>query len=558
MRYSLLLALCSLVSFASLTAQRVGELRFAVPYHQLPAQELPADFTTYSTAISDPYRSVSRAGLTKLGLKNQLKLRNYRPLATGGHFLITYKVGYFNTNGLGIKSQTTETKSKDGKVTKTTTYWVDGTYTYPVTMEVVDTDGGIIFESVVGSEEKPIRYPSGTRTYSNRTALSKDWSAAYAKTLQEIRRSALNNNVTGLNSQLRNQIDIQEKKDYFYFEYPKGKKAENADLWLAHATEAKTVLDTIDSGTPLPKAYLTSALAPHVAFWKEQAAAYDPNDKKTQRYYHSAAFNLATLEVILENPGAAQDFSNILIENVKWNKDRSKNINSSAEKLAAELPSYPGLSRHFSLRDVAQAVGPSNPTYGRPEPIAPEFDTIAGYVTLQGARKAGNVIIQENVAVRLTGKPNFRFIDANEQEIEIAIDKVDGFGFGDYDYVVEKWADNGGLQGRPNFMRVLMDGPRMQYLEYVPSYSDAGGLEVEFLKQKSDNDLVSLSIANARWLNWKKAFAKVFTDCPGLAQKIEAGDYRRNVDDIAAAVLEYNEGNCELAAEAEGDDDDGN
>lgn len=550
MRHFLFTLFClSLVAISGLQAQRVGELRFAVPYQALPAQELPAEYTTYSSRVIDRYRMVSRASLTKLGLKNTLRLRNFRELAADGHLLVTYRVDQFRTFDVKTHSKVKETKKKDGTVVKTTVYWIQGTYRFPILMEVLDPDGGLIYEAVLGSRDARIRFPVGSRTYTSTAQLNKDWRERRTRTYRDLQKKVLTQSFKDLNTKLRQQIDIREEKDYHYFEYPKGKKADNAIGWLEHATDAKDILDAIDSNQPLLKAEMTAALAPHLAFWKEQMAAYPPDSKKTQRYHHAAAFNLATANLVLENPGVAMDFSKRLMDNVKWNKDRSKNINRAAASLSEVLPAYPSQSRHFTMRDVSRERGLSGATYGMPEPIPVTYDTIAGYVTIGDQRRAGTVIIQENRSLNLMGTPNFRFVDGNRRPIDVSVDKVNGFGFGDFDFVVEKWADNG-LIGRRNFMRVIVDGPRMQYLEYYPSHRDASGDAVELLKPKNGK-LISLAVANARWLNWKKAFAKVFEGCPGLAQRVETGEFRRNVPDIADAVQEYNEGNCELVEEGE-------
>jgi len=549
MRFFLLLAFLCLT--LTLSAQRVGNLKFAVPHQVLPVQEVPPTYTTYSTRVSDPYRTVSKAGYTKLGLKGRLKLRNYRQLATGGHLLVSYKVDRFRTNDVKSRSKTTESKSKDGTVTKNTVYWVEGTYTFPVVMEVLTPDGGIIFESVLGAGPAVIRFPSGSRTYSSSAALSKDWYAARTKFYTDLQRSKLTSHINTLNQQLRSQIDIQEVKDYFYFAYPKGKKAENADLWLEHATAAKEVMDGIDSSVPLDKAALSTALEPHLAFWKGQLAAYAPDNKKTQRYHHSAASNLANVQMLLEVPDAARELSERLVNTVKWGKSNSRGLSRRAEALSNTLAAYPGKTRHFPLRDVSQATGPANITYGMSEPIKPTFDTLAAYITTGGQRKAGRVVIQENVEVELMGKPNFTFFDGNKQEVAIGVSKIDGFGFGGLDFIVEEYADRSGDAVRPNFMRVHLDGPRMQFLEYFPSYSDAGGLKVDFLKVK-DGELISLSVDNKRWLDWKKSFSELFTGCAGLQQRVASGEFRRNEEDIATAIVEFNEGNCEVVEEEDG------
>jgi len=552
MRFTLLLAFLCLT--LSLSAQRIGELRFAVPHQVMPAEVLPAEFTTFSTRVSDRYRVASRAGYTKLGLKNRLKLRNFRSLAVGGHLLVSYSVDAFRVADMKSRSKTTENKKKDGTVVKNTTYWMEGTYTFPIVMEVLDPDGGIVYEAIVGAEDAVLRYPEKSKTHASSSALSKDWYANRTKFYAALKKKQLNSAFNTLNANLRAQIDYREKKEYFYFEYPKGKKAENADLWLEHATAAKEILDTIDSNLPLPKTHLMSAMEPHLTFWKEQAAAYPASSKKTQRYHHAATYNLATAQMLLEAPALAVDLSKQLIADVKWNKNRSRILSRNAEALKTDLAGYPDGTRHFALRDVSRAKGPGNPTYGIPEPEKPVYDTLGAYYITDGARKSGRVIIRENVNVSFKGRNNFRFINDEEEEIAIDVNKVDGFGFGGIDFVVETWNDNGSsLKGRRNFMRVMLDGPRMQYLEYYPSHQNGSEIEVEFLKPK-DDDMISLSVTNARWLNWKKAFAKVFADCPGLSQKVANGEFRRNVSDIADAVREYNEGNCEVAKESDAGD----
>lgn len=535
----------TLLSNFGLKGQKISEVRFNIPYNYLPARGLDAELTTYTKRVQDPYRIVSRSGMSKMAIQESLNLRNFLAVSSGGHLLVEYKIGFFSTPSVKTESKVTETKDKEGKVVKSTSYRIEGTYTFPISLEVISHDGELIFETTVGYDEVAFVYPQkGWEPTSS--SLQQKWSKERNNFIRGLQYNHLNSSLNSLNSKLRSEIDIQEFKETYYFETPKGKKDENVAEWQASVAAAIETLGSITSTEPINTAAMREALKPQTDFWSAQLNAYDPGDKKVQKYYHAAALNLATIELVLENSSTALQMATSLENDVKWGGYRSKTLKDRASSITTALSDYPNGSRHFPLRDLSQAMPLENPLYGREAPTVIIYDTLQAYVQKGGTKIEGTIIIPENAALRLAGKPNATFKDKDGNKVFLDPTILEGFGMGDYHYTVAYFDDNAKLKKRPNFMRIMEDGPKMKFLQSLGSYSDSTPGSVDFLQDK-EGETYSLDPYNPRWLNWKKAFSKLFEDCPALSNSILAGDYGRNAEDIRAAVRAYNKGECALS-----------
>ncbi len=542
----------ALLSTFGLQGQKISEVRFNIPYNYLPARGLDAQLTTYTKRVQDPYRIISRSGMSKMAILESLNLRNFVAVSSGGHLLVEYKIGYFSTSNVKTESKVTETKDKEGKVVKSTSYRIEGTYTFPISLEVISHDGELVFETTLGYDEVAFFYPQ-KGWEPTASSLQQKWSKERNNVIRGLQYNHLNNSLNSLNRMLRDEIDIQEFKETYYFETPKGKKDENVEEWKASVAAAIETLGSITATEPINTTAMREALKPQTDFWSAQLKAYDPGDKKVQKYYHAAALNLATTELVLENTGAAIKMATSLESDVKWGGYRSKALKDNANKVATALPDYPDGSRHFPLRDLSQAMPLENPLYGREAPTVILYDTLQAYVLKGGNKIEGTIIIPENTALRLAGKPNATFKDQSDNKVFLDPTILEGFGMGDYHYTVVYFDDNAKLKKRPNFMRIVEDGPKMKFLQSLGSYSDSTPGSTDFL-QDAKGETYSLDAYNPRWLNWKKAFSKLFEDCPALSNSILAGDYGRNTEDIRATVRAYNKGECESSEEDDDND----
>ncbi|NJO71440.1 MAG: hypothetical protein HC825_06605 [Oscillatoriales cyanobacterium RM1_1_9] len=527
----------------------MGESRVKLAYNALPSAALPAEYTTYSAKVFERYSgSLAQIGITKQSLREFLQLRNFKFLPVGGHFRINYRPGYPQLR-MANKATVTETKKDDGTVTKTTSWAREGSINFNLTIEVVTAEGNTLEESIYGNEPLAIRFPANGN-FATEAQLNDAFKKNGEQYTEQRLRDHLFGNLRNFSTYFTKKYDIWEDFDVLFLEYPKGKDIEGGDSWEIHAKECAAVLNSIPADGALNLVQIEADLAPHRSFWTDQLKNFNPSDKKQQRYYHCAAFNLAVCALAQEQTVEASALANELAASVKWNADRAKSIARAAELVAKQLPSYPMQSRHFALRELNNAKGPVGALYGEDPDLASlvVYDTFPAYIVglADNRRVAGKVVMREGEELDLRN-PNFRFLtEVDEDRILIKADLVQEFGYGGYIYHTIMYKDRGRMESsRPNFFRTLEDGPKLKLLRFYPSYGDSEALQEEFIAQGTE--LSSLSPTNSQWINWKTAFGKFFEDCPAVKVDAEAGIYRRKIEDIATAIRQYNSGNCEIS-----------
>lgn len=549
MRFSLLLVLISLFCFSSLTAQRVAEVSFKVPYHIPPAEQLPEEVATYTVKVNDPYNQLLENGLTTSGVAGKIKLRNFKRLPADGHILLSYTVGEFQTTRNEFKSETTESKSKDGKVTKRTTYWREIDYIMPVNLEARDAEGNVLFEQITGAGGKTYTFKNGRSNFTSSKALSTAYNKQRASIFKKMKTDGINGGITGLSNNFRAQYDIRIGNESLYLEHPNGKKAEDQVAWEASAKGAIEILKNVKPDEPFTGEVRT-ALKPHTDLWEAKMKQYDPTEKKQAKYFHCAQYNLAVVNFILEDFATAEAHAAELATTVKWNKDRPRALNKKIDNAKKLIEASPYDSRYFPLRDLESVTGPASTNYGISASTIGgagmgSTETVNGYIMLNGEVTQGQIT-----------KPSGNMIDFTRQRLifqapsgyttDITPSTVDGFSYNDEIFMVVSLSLKG-LNSKKNYLRVIETGDKMTLAEYVHTHANVDDETwdgVQWILTEEDGP-ISLAVQNVRWLNWKKAFAKLFVDCPVLNAEIGAGNYRRRAEDIARAVRAYNAGDCE-------------
>lgn len=541
MRLTLLLSL-SLVFLVNLSAQRVGEISFETPYFQFPSASLDSSYTTYSLRLTAPSSQLQEAGVTTQSILENWQLINYRKVPKGGHFHIHLTVGNFTADAVETKSKTTETKSDDGKVKRSTSYWKEVTYRLPVSVKVEDMNGQILFEDIVGVGQATHTFKNGSRNFTSAKALNDAWNKKRASVYNSLRSTALSAHPTTLSSRFRDRYDLQIKTVSSFLEFIKGRKADNAEEWEAQANAAVNVLKSIKADAPLND--LKVQLGGPLAFWEAQLANYDPSNKKEQKYYHAAAYNLAVTHCLLEEFAAAKTHATDCADRVKWNPTRPKTVLERINSTEALIAGSTHRSQHFTPRDLSAVEPPAGISYVEavPEPPKITYDSITGYVMREDQEIHGYFIHREGGSLLLHSRRFTKFRSIDGETIPLDPSLIDGLNYSGKKYLVARIND-GGSGRRPNFLRVIEDGEKMRLLELVAYYPDNNKSDARYL-QTADGNRISLDFTNPRWLNWKNAFGKLFEDCPSLNQAVIAGEYPREIGAIRRAVRTYNK-DCE-------------
>ncbi len=71
--------------------------------------------------------------------------------------------------------------------------------------------------------------------------------------------------------------------------------------------------------------------------------------------------------------------------------------------------------------------------------------------------------------------------------------------------------------------------------------SDALDLSTNLWVKKSGKGEEYRNLESLKFLNFKKGFSKYMSDCPELAERIKAGEFKRNLLDITEIAMEYSD-----------------
>ncbi|PHI20077.1 hypothetical protein CEQ90_10100 [Lewinellaceae bacterium SD302] len=531
----------------TLSGQKVKEKTLKLAYQIPPEQPLDAELTTYTTTVNQNRTQLLELGLTEAQVGGKLNLRNFKRLLSGGHLRISYNLGSFEIDLGETKSKTTETKKKDGTVVKTTTYWQELPWTFPISIRVEDMNGGVIYESIYGSKAQTFRYP--TKAMRSKAEMLKGLRKALKTESQKLAKTQVEKATRDLNDRLCKQIDVRLGKENLFFEYPAGKKADDAEAWETSVMTAHGILSGMSADVPPSAKDLRKQLEAQIAFWNDQIANYDPGNKKERKYFHSAAFNLAVVDYALEDFDSASRRAEELENQVNWNKDRCRSIQRMAGDAKESLGQYPNGSRHYPLRDLSDTQGPNNPTYGDIAPVTIEVVTLEtpGYIIhREYGRVEGTFSYTERDLLRHNfGPRNVRFTDQGGNYVEVSPRALKEMRFDAYHYVSDRLG-SGLVTGKllNNFYRVLEDG-KMKLMELQAFYPDDSDPRTLYIIRPNGKD-VSLNFSNPRWANWKSAFAKIFEDCPRLQASIKAGEVERDREQIRSAIVTYNMDDCSM------------
>ncbi|MEL6275041.1 MAG: hypothetical protein AAFU03_08065, partial [Bacteroidota bacterium] len=459
MRFIILAAAMCLLPFSSF-AQRMGETQFTTPHLQIPSASLNPLFTTYSVQITGHTASLTNAGITSKSIADKWELLNYKRVPKGGHFNINLVLGKFTQTGTETKKQTTEKKGNDGKVKKITTYWRELRYRFPVSVKVEDMEGNIIMEEVVGAEEIIYNFKNGKNNFSSYNAMIEAWKSKYTNLVNSLYRQRLEEYTNSLVNRFRNQYDYQIVEEKSFLEFPKGKKVENAETWERQAAKAINTLQNIKADQPVDQ--LLTDLADPITFWIDQSENYDPTNKKEQKYYHAAAFNLAVVHFLAEDFTKAEEYALDCKTRVKWNAYRSETLLKRINTVKDIAAGAPQGSLHFALRDLSSAAPPEDVSYVQqvqaPQPI--KYDSIAGYIIKEETKIEGVFLISENGSFRLRKTRGSRFFTTDGQRIDVHPDFVTEVNYNGNRYLSQTLNDTGGGK-RANFLRVVEDGPKI-------------------------------------------------------------------------------------------------
>jgi len=337
-------------SFLTSFAQKVDLDRYSfnVSYQQLPKEFVPLEQRTYGTKVT--VGSSIRSYADEVTLYDRIKIYGWKKVESSPTVGIDMNLESFSLIDASLKSETTEQKDKQGKVTSTTSYWILAKYegkgfsriTGPFTPKPPS-------EKEVLEQKKKEEAKSNNRflasvtvnkepEVSNRININNGLISSYASESSSsssvVNTSFQNKKEAVYQDQLKHFVDgsvyTTNNNLNFYYGFSPIQKSDY--LWILNSKdhpEYQTQQDAIQAVKELfktmkadqPITELESNLSPLIDYLQSLKTKYKGDDKRNKKLRYSAYFNLSKIYYYLDKPEKAREEAEGLIKNEYDEKD---------------------------------------------------------------------------------------------------------------------------------------------------------------------------------------------------------------------------------------------
>ena len=216
---------------------------------------------------------------------------------------------------------------------------------------------------------------------------------------------------------------------------------------------------------------------------------------------------------------------------------------------------------HFPI-DLSTATSPEGVDYTKYEPKAPapapkpvdrtrKFE--GSYVTTKGETLNGTYVFRSGASEnpRFYQDGNVKFIYDNkgkQNELNISPSKFKGGSFNGRTFTIIKRRAGISIKKSVFAAEIIQTGSKMTLLKAYPLEKKKDGSIMEsqtLIKVEGEDGFSNVGdIANPKFINWKKGFAKLFEDCEVLYAEIRVGEFTRDIASISEAIRLYNKNSC--------------
>lgn len=293
LKYQSLCLVFLFIFVSSLYAQKPTTTNVKVSYLQLPLKPLESQIKTYKSELK--MESMSEETDIEQLLRQYLKITGYDVNQDNPDILIKAEFGEFRIDKKLISDKVLNVNA--GK--NMTGYYFETTINYPVTLEIKNNNGTILFNKVIVHDDKTINDNFGKWTYS-KGELERSWSSQKEEIMIEVKdmldKKALREIKNTLDSNF-GTIKVTRKIKIFG---AKGKKIDYSDLdnALSHVDNA---FEMISSGSQQQEIDIELEKAKHI--W--QTAISEVSSDKKARINNSIAcmlyYNMAIADWWMKN-----------------------------------------------------------------------------------------------------------------------------------------------------------------------------------------------------------------------------------------------------------------
>lgn len=540
---TLLLAAFFCLNF-QLSAQKIKNEKFDIAYTQLPAKPLDNEFTTYKvnfygSGYVNGHSIFESGNLTQAGLEKTINLAGFKKESGNAHVRVNVSVGNARVVKNEMATKVTESKSKDGKVTKSTSYHMEYHYYIPVKYMVYDFHGNLLHESYV-TDAKDIEKINGGSSNSYSKAYE-DWKNSRLSKVNSSAASYVRNAVNSVNGGINYLYGYLARSERE--ELKVTKKFEDESFLQAYDT-AKAAFEKVKADAPAET--LAADLKPAIDFWMNYDK-YPVDDKNLKKVRYACLYNLTIVYFWMDDLENAEKYAKQCIE-IDYKDGGVKRHLERIEQLKKSFELNGVTSRHFAI-DVASATPPSNNTEVA-APAEDEEDSASMTGTLElanGDKIEGDVIVNTEDGSDLVFGPkgNITFnYKADGKEVVNPLDpsEIQAVAFNGRSFKVMDFTPGakGNKAAGKHLLEVIYDSPRIKLFKYYPFDDQLGDKKIEFALLKQ-GEPAPTSTSSTPFLLFKKGLAKYFEDCADLAELAGAGEIEHTEDGLIQAARIYAE-----------------
>lgn len=327
----------------SSSAQKLDLDRFSFTfeYRNLPHTPLATDFKNYSV-LADVSGNIANSMSAEV-LSSRIVLQGYERSEANGDLRINIRTDDLMIEKYQIVETSTETKNKDGSVTKNYSYYISIDYSI---------GGSVSFNSKAGLELAPPVGLFGSRNY--------NWASSSYTSRSEASNYYYNNKLAIINKLVRERMEEGISTINYHLNYNFGYPVTNVNwsVWLLDSKKHPETAPMIQRWEVLKPAIqgitanqitddTKSKLQVMIAYFDEIKTKYNSEEKPDKKMRYAAFYNNTIFYLILDMPDKAATEAQGLITNDYDAKDGER-LAKDAEALMSLFNLNHIQSRHFA------------------------------------------------------------------------------------------------------------------------------------------------------------------------------------------------------------------
>ncbi len=527
-----------------LSAQKVKNERFTVNYTQLPSNPLDNEFTTYRVNLyGSGYihgHSIFESGkITRQGAMNKVNLGGFKKVNGNAHVRIQISVGNARTVKNEVGKKVTEKKSKDGKVSKTTSYFMQYHYYMPVSYRVYDFHGNLIHEAQITNLEN-VEQIKGS-SFNSYSKAYEDWKKRRLNTLNNSAASYVRNAMNSVNASVNYRYGYPHRSEREEIKIVKKHSSED-DFMKAYET-TNAAFEKVKADEPMET--IAADLKPAIDFWMGYDK-YPADDRKLKRVRYACLFNLTTVYYWMDDLENANKYATECLK-IDYKEGGVKRYVDKIRRMQQSFQTNGVDSRHFFI-DVEAAAPPSNNVdVAAPEEEEDNASMAGAMVLADGIKVEGNMVVNTEEGSDLVFGPKGNVVfeySVDGKDVSSSLDpaQTQEFSFDGRTFKVMDFTPGakGNKVAGKHILEIIYDSPRIQLFKYYPYDDQLGDKKIEFAFYRT-GEQAPTSTSSTPFLLFKKGMAKYFEDCGDLAEMINAGGVEHTEDGLMQAARIYGE-----------------